>query len=308
MFIPSPLFDGRQRCISIHCARSILLVWVKICHIETVSETVWVADLGLVFGIFVYPRFTVLESVFTDMPRSPTVTADGTVEAIRSSETPFASTGDLADYFDVTRQAVRERRELLNGDPRIKVGKIGNSTVIYLADDDPIDSKVEMPPGEEFEFDEEETGDVSDADNEKQPENNSSGGLFTGLFTKETQSKSLPGVAIFVVFMGIFGFFAITTLLAALETFGDDRLIEDGQLQLSIESGAAVVLTGTLFFASATVVAYYLAAPALTAAFALNALWGVFTLLAIPIVTRVLAYVSVVVSTKSVAFIRGAQT
>lgn len=97
---------------------------------------------GVVFGTFVYPRFTVLESVFTDMPRSPTVTADGTVEAIRSSETPFASTGDLADYFDVTRQAVREQRERLRGDPRIKVGQIGNSTVFYLADDHPIGSKV----------------------------------------------------------------------------------------------------------------------------------------------------------------------
>ena len=67
------------------------------------------------------------------MPRTPTVTADGAVEAIREAETPFASTGQLADHFDVTRQAIRDQRDRLATDPRIEIGSISNNTVFYLS-------------------------------------------------------------------------------------------------------------------------------------------------------------------------------
>lgn len=66
------------------------------------------------------------------MGRKPIVTADGVVEAIQQSPRPFASTGDLAEHFDVTRQAVRGKRDRLESDGRIEVGRVSNVTVFYL--------------------------------------------------------------------------------------------------------------------------------------------------------------------------------
>lgn len=68
------------------------------------------------------------------MPRKPTVTVEGTIKAIKHSDTPVVSTGALADYFDVTRQAIRDQRERISNDPRIDRGEIGNNTVFYISE------------------------------------------------------------------------------------------------------------------------------------------------------------------------------
>lgn len=85
------------------------------------------------------------------MPRPAQITPDGVVEAIREAETPFVSTGELAEYFDVTRQAVRDQREQLADDPRIEVGKVSNNTVFYISDGPQLPETTEQgrPPGQD---------------------------------------------------------------------------------------------------------------------------------------------------------------
>lgn len=65
----------------------------------------------------------------------PTITGDAVVELIRNDERGFAGTGDIADHFDVTRQSVRNRLEALRHHPELRVDKIGQSTVFYVAGD-----------------------------------------------------------------------------------------------------------------------------------------------------------------------------
>jgi len=69
------------------------------------------------------------------MVRKPTINSDGTVKAIRQAETPFASTGELAEYFNVTRQAIRDQRDRLATDPRIEIAAVSNNTVFYLTEE-----------------------------------------------------------------------------------------------------------------------------------------------------------------------------
>lgn len=71
------------------------------------------------------------------MGRIREITAEGTVEAIRSGDEPFASTGDIADHFDVTRQAVRDQQDRLAADERITVGTVSNNAVFYIAKETP---------------------------------------------------------------------------------------------------------------------------------------------------------------------------
>ena len=62
------------------------------------------------------------------------MTGDAVAELIRNDERGFAGTGEIADHFDVTRQAVRNRREELRHHPDLGVDKIGRTTVFYTTD------------------------------------------------------------------------------------------------------------------------------------------------------------------------------
>jgi predicted transcriptional regulator len=63
------------------------------------------------------------------------MTGDAVAELIRNDERGFAGTGEIADHFDVTRQAVRNRREELRHHPDLGVDKIGRTTVFYTTTD-----------------------------------------------------------------------------------------------------------------------------------------------------------------------------
>jgi hypothetical protein len=200
---------------------------------------------------------------------------------------------------EVTRQAVSKRLKDLEGG-KIQRHQHGRSYLYTRSDDldrlfrEPEPVTTAPAPGGRPPKEKEETEDTGFS-------------LRSWLSSDRQQmsGRDLPGLAIMLIVVGVFGYLALRALGKAFETFGDDDVVKDGKVHLGIESGAALVLTITLFFVSAAAVAYFVAAPALTAIFAANAIWGVFTLLAIPIVTRVLAYGSVVVSTKTVAFARG---
>lgn len=69
------------------------------------------------------------------MGRKRLIKSNEAIEAIEKLNQPFASTGDLAEHFDVTRQAIRDSIGRFEANPEIKIGDVGNSTVFYLSND-----------------------------------------------------------------------------------------------------------------------------------------------------------------------------
>jgi len=150
------------------------------------------------------------------MPRKPTITPDGAVAAIREAEQPFVSTGELADHFDVTRQAVRDRKERLSEDPRIEVGMVSNNTVFYLsAGADPTGGNNPGgrvgEPGEGVEtLERPERDDPTAPDRSAGEDDESDGGWFDKL---PLTGQDLPGV----VLMGIAGYVLVLVGWGALK-------------------------------------------------------------------------------------------
>lgn len=68
------------------------------------------------------------------MPRKRVVTPDAVKETIESVDRPFATTGDVAETLDVTKQAVRNHTEELGESEELESGQVGKRRVFWLAE------------------------------------------------------------------------------------------------------------------------------------------------------------------------------
>jgi len=71
------------------------------------------------------------------MPPSKQVSGDAVVDVLadllHEAEKPYATTTDIAEGLDVTAQTIRNNASEIAEDPRIKKGKVGQSSVYWLA-------------------------------------------------------------------------------------------------------------------------------------------------------------------------------
>lgn len=81
------------------------------------------------------------------MARSKRVSGDNVVDVLRDIEKPYATTTDIAEGLDVTAQTIRNNASELAKDARINKGKVGQSSVYWLADEgEPPASREGKPP------------------------------------------------------------------------------------------------------------------------------------------------------------------
>jgi hypothetical protein len=76
------------------------------------------------------------------------VTPESVADAIADVERPFASTGDLSERLDVTKQAIRNRHEELVEHDRIEYGQIGRTKVYWIEQQPPAQPPSSGPPGQ----------------------------------------------------------------------------------------------------------------------------------------------------------------
>lgn len=82
------------------------------------------------------PNTMVIQSQNRCMAPSKRVSGDNVVDVLRDIERPYATTTDIAEGLDVTAQTVRNNASELAKDARINKGKVGQSSVYWLADED----------------------------------------------------------------------------------------------------------------------------------------------------------------------------
>lgn len=116
------------------------------------------------------------------------VSGDTVVDALvgltRDEEKPYATTTDLAEELDVTAQTIRNNASDIAEDPRVKKGKVGQSSVYWLAvkyDPEELDEPPETEPP------------ANDMTNEEDIEE-SAGLIRDDLGESETEGESEPGV------------------------------------------------------------------------------------------------------------------
>jgi len=70
------------------------------------------------------------------VPRGRVVTPDAVKETLETVDRPFATTGDVADRLDVTKQAIRNHHDELSKSAMLEHGKVGRQRVYWLADEE----------------------------------------------------------------------------------------------------------------------------------------------------------------------------
>jgi len=124
------------------------------------------------------------------MPRERLVKGKRVADAIRESDRPFVTTGDIAEYLDVTAQAVRNNANHLADHDEIEKGRVAQSSVYWLAKDGKPTEVAEAseppePPEKEY------SGDAAT--------HNESKGILERLFASSDDGMPVPAITLLLL-------------------------------------------------------------------------------------------------------------